>query len=161
MKTAIASVTLTAKWLSCAAAMLALAACAGTKSNAVMELTKYDKHMSCEELQLEMTEAQFMLDKAEKNRGMNLKNVLMPLSYPSTYFSADNAVEASTNRLDYLSRLFEIKACDSQRMASAAPMPGYEPAMAPMPPSPGMYQEMRYAAPQPVAQPQYVRPYGY
>lgn len=95
-----------------------LSACSGTKSNAVVELTKYDKHMDCSELQLEMTEARFLMEKAEKNRGLSVKNVLMPLSYPSTYFSADSAVEASTTRIDYLSRLYEIKGCENQRQAS-------------------------------------------
>lgn len=103
----------------CVAALAALAACSGTKSHSVVELTQYDKHMDCTELQLEITEAKFLHDKAEKNRGLSVRNVLMPLSYPSTYISAGNAVDASNGRIDYLTRLHEVKGCGNQRQASA------------------------------------------
>lgn len=109
----------------CAASLIALAACGGTKSSSVVELTQYDKHLDCTELQLEITEAKFLKDKAEKNRGLSVKNVLMPLSYPSTYFSAGDAIETTTARIDYLSRLHEVKGCTNQRQASASNLPEY------------------------------------
>lgn len=137
------------------AALTMTAACSGTKSTTVTELTQYDKHMSCTELQLEITEAQFLRDKAERNRGLSVKNVVMPLSYPSTYMSAGNAVEAAGNRIEYLSRLSEIKGCNGQQQYAAAdgfaaPAAYGQPMMAhpqPYPMQQGAYQQMRYAEP--------------
>lgn len=162
------------KILSGIAALMLITACTGTKSTTVAELTKYDKHMSCSELQMDITEATFLREKAERNRGLSFKNVVMPLSYPSTYMSADGAIEAATNRIDYLSRLHEIKGCEAQGQYASADM-GYAQQM-PVPtmqPSPvGAYQDApRYTAqPMQVQQhtqsyeitPQYARPaYGY
>ena len=115
------------------ASLLMVSACAGTKSTKVAELTRQDKHMDCTTLQLEMTEAEFLRDKAERNRGMSLKNIVMPLGYPSTYFSAEGAVDAASTRLDYLTRLYEIKGCANQNYNQAsAQVPQDAPAMAPM-----------------------------
>lgn len=116
----------------CLSSVALLAACSGTKSNSVVELTKYDKQMDCSELQLEMTEARFLQEKAEKNRGLNFKNVLTPWSYPSTYFSAGDAVDASQGRIEYLSRLYEVRGCDQQRQAAVSPQQGGGYAVAPV-----------------------------
>jgi hypothetical protein len=152
-------------------ALMMTAACSGTQSTTIAEMNQYDKHMTCTELQLEITEASFLRDKAESNRGFSIKHVVMPLSYPSTYMSADKAVESTSNRIEYLSRLSEIKGCSGdqqQQYASAAPMMqgGYAPQpmqYAPQPaygqpPQQGGYQQMQYAA-----QPQqgYGQPQGY
>jgi hypothetical protein len=168
--------------LSTVAVAMMITACSGTKSTTVVELTKYDKHMSCSELQMEITEATFLREKAQRNRGLNFKNIVMPLSYPSTYMSADEAIDAATNRVDYLSRLHEIKGCAAQGqyasadMGAGAAQMGYGQMMAapamPMQASPvSGYQEMRYTAqPMQVQQraqgyeftPQYAQPsYGY
>src|SRR5688500_12938548 len=106
-------------------ALYALSACAGTKSTSVAELTKHDKHMSCTDLELEITEATFLRDKAERNRGLSFRNVIMPLSYPSTYLSASDAVQSAANRIDYLSRLYAVKGCDAQQQQYAAAEVGY------------------------------------
>lgn len=154
----------TAKVLTATAALALLAACSGTKSTEVVELTKYDKHMSCPELQVEITEATFLRDKALRNRGLSVKNVVMPLSYPSTYMSSSNAEESASNRIEYLTRLHEIKGCAAAQgqYASADPM-GYgmadpmmqQPAAAPV----GYQQPVGYAQ-QPVQMQQMPRGYG-
>lgn len=107
-------------------ALCALSACSGTKSTSVAELTKHDKHMGCTDLELEITEATFLRDKAERNRGLSFRNIIMPLSYPSTYMSASDAVSAASNRIDYLSRLYAVKGCDAQQQQYAAAEAGYE-----------------------------------
>lgn len=115
MKTALRVLKVTASLF----ILAAMTACSGTKSSSVVEITQNDKHLSCTDMQLEITEAKFLADRAEKNRGASFKNILMPLSYPSTYMSADNAVEASNSRIEYLNRLYEVKGCNNQRQASA------------------------------------------
>ena len=132
------------------AALMMTAACSGTKSATVTELTQYDKHMNCTELELDIVEATFLRDKAERNRGLSVRNVVMPLSYPSTYMSAGSAVEAANNRIEYLSRLSEVKGCNAQQQYAymeAEPDMGFA---QPMPQ--GAYQQMRYAAPPPSPQ---------
>ena len=133
-------------------ALLMLAACSGTKSHVVQEFSQNDKHMSCTDLELEITEAEFLRDKAEKNRGASMRNVLMPLSYPSTYMNSNKAEDAASGRLAYLSRLHEIKGCNAQQMVSGygeaemgmgyAPEAGYVP-------SAHQYPQAGYAAPHP------------
>lgn len=163
----IKNVKTTTKILTATAAMLLMTACSGTKSTAVAELNKYDKQMSCPELQMDITEATFLRDKAERNKGLSFKNIAMPLSYPSTLMSANDAIEATNNRIEYLNRLYEIKGCAGQGQYAANDM-GM--AAQPMMAAPaGAYQEMRYAQPMAVQQPQgygqaqqYARPsYGY
>lgn len=106
-------------------AICTLSACSGTRSTSVAELTKNDKYMSCTDLELEITEATFLRDKAERNRSLSFRNIIMPLSYPSTYLSASDAVSSASNRIDYLSRLYAVKGCDAQQQQYAAAEAGY------------------------------------
>ncbi|MGB1540485.1 MAG: hypothetical protein ACPG80_05945 [Rickettsiales bacterium] len=149
-----------AKQVAAVAALALLTACSGTKSTKVAELTKQDKYMDCTTLQLEMTEAEFLRDRAERNRGLSISNVMMPLGYASTYMSSSEAVEAASGRIEYLSRLYEIKGCANQHYAAATPAYGApEGAMAA--PAGVMYQPMSYAAPQQGAMPARPQPYSY
>lgn len=155
------------KFGACALALMMLTACGSTKSESVVELTKNDKRMSCTELELEMTEAEFFRDRAERNKGMSVRNVMMPLGYPSTYLSADRAIEAANGRVEYLTRLHEVKGCgeNQQQMAAVGGGGGYypAPAMAGAYPSsaPMMYQPMRYEGPAGAMSSPVVRPMGY
>lgn len=127
------------------AALMLTAACSGTKSTTVTELTQYDKQMNCTELELDIAEATFLRDKAERNRGLSFRNVVMPLSYPSTYMSSGDAIQAASNRIEYLSRLSEIKGCNARQQYAAMGMEqGYG---QPMPQ--GVHPQMQYAAPMP------------
>ncbi|MCH2546696.1 MAG: hypothetical protein MK052_03675 [Alphaproteobacteria bacterium] len=157
-------ITTTAKLIGMASVIGLLSACGGGKSTTITELTKYDKHMNCSELQMEITEATFLRDKAERNRGLSFKNVVMPLSYPSTYLNSANTMESAGNRIDYLSRLSDIKGCNAQGQYAAAEMQfepmGYGQQMGSVAaPSTGAYREMHYpsqaAASAPARTPQY------
>lgn len=90
---------------------LALGACAGKQSPRPAQVTTVDKEMSCEELQLEMNDVQYLRQTAEENRGANARNILWPFSYPSTYLSADEALASADRRLGYLQRVYTIKEC--------------------------------------------------
>jgi len=92
---------------------IVLAGCSGTPSKKVVAMQSKDKRMTCRELQLEMNEAEFYARAAENNR-RSIKNVLMPLGYMSTYMSAQEAMEASETRVEYLGRISEIMGCDTQ-----------------------------------------------
>lgn len=97
-----------------------LTACSGTKSTVVADMTPTDKQLSCQEMQMDITEAQFLKTKAEKNRGFSFKHVIMPLSYPSTYMSADEAIDAADNRILYLTKLYDAKGCSGQQQQASA-----------------------------------------
>lgn len=146
-------------------AVLMLAACGATKSETVVELTKSDKHMDCTQLQLEITEAEFFRQKAERNRGLSLKNVVMPLGYPSTYLSANKAVDAATGRVAYLTKLYEVKGCGSQQMAGGYDDMAYggydQQGSAGVAYQPAYQQQPQYGQPPQYQQQRPVRPYAY
>ena len=97
------------------AASLILSACGGAdKSTKVKALQRKDKRLSCEEILLEMNEADFYRKMANKNRGPKLKNVLMPLGYISTYMDAEEAIGAAEARVAYLDKIYEIMRCEEK-----------------------------------------------
>lgn len=102
-------------------AVLLLASCSGTKSQVVTSLKHSDKQLNCQDIQLEINEAQFFQKKAEENKGMSVRNMLSPFGYASTYMSAEEAVEAAGSRIAYLNQVYEIKRCAATAMASVQP----------------------------------------
>ncbi len=98
--------------------LLALVSACGDSEDAkftkVKALQKSDKNLSCREILLEMNEANFYDKMAHKNRGVKLKNVLMPLGYISTYMDAEDAIGAARARVEYLDKIYEIMRCEDQ-----------------------------------------------
>lgn len=80
----------------------------------VKPLQKNDKNLSCREILLEMNEAQFYQKMAHKNRGVKLKNMLMPLGYISTYMDSEDAIGAAQARVEYLDKIYEIMRCEDR-----------------------------------------------
>jgi hypothetical protein len=111
---------------------LAISACSGNKekSTVVQSMQKKDKNLSCKELLLEMNEADFYRNMAHKNRGLKLKNVLMPLGYVSTYMNSEDAIEAADARVSYLDKIYEIMHCQQKEQKEEEDMesaPVYKP----------------------------------
>jgi len=90
---------------------LALSACAGKPSPRAPQITTVDKDMSCEELQLEINDSQYIRQAAMENKGLSARNILWPFSYPATYVSADEALSSADRRLAYLQKVYTIKEC--------------------------------------------------
>ena len=84
------------------------------KTPKVKSLQKNDKNLSCREILLEMNEAQFYNKMAHKDRGVKLKNVLMPLGYISTYMDSEDAIGAAQARVEYLDKIYEIMHCEDR-----------------------------------------------
>src|SRR5690348_14591430 len=80
--------------------LLGLCACAGKDSVKVSPLQKKDKTMSCSEVMLEINEAEFYRKTAEHNKNPDVKTLLMPLGYISTYMNAKDATDAADARID-------------------------------------------------------------
>lgn len=97
-----------------------LTACAGDKSVKVVSLQKKDKDLSCSEVQLEINEAEFYRNTAENNKNPDLKSLLMPIGYISTYVNAGEASEAAEARVKYLNRIYDILDCDNPNSAGHA-----------------------------------------
>ena len=91
-----------------------IVSCSGKESKKVASLQKKDKKLSCQEILLEMNEAEFYRDVAYKNRGPKLKNILMPLGYISTYMDAGEAIDAAEARVTYLDRIYQILRCEEK-----------------------------------------------
>ena len=102
------------------AIMLAIATCflvaCGKESQVGFRspIKKEDKFLSCDEIALELNDAQFYRDLAEKNKGLNVRNVVWPVGYPYTYASAEQAIELSNQRIQYLNGIYQIKHCDEE-----------------------------------------------
>lgn len=94
-----------------AIAGVTLAACSGKQSPRAAQITTVDKQMSCEELQLEINDAEYIRQTALQNRGLSARNILWPFGYPSTYMSAEEALQSAERRLAYLQRVYAIKDC--------------------------------------------------
>lgn len=93
---------------------LCLMACGSKESEKVTAMQKKDKNLTCREVLLEQNEAAFYKETAEKNKNPDVKSVLMPLGYISTYMSADEAVNAANARVAYLARIYEIMGCQNK-----------------------------------------------
>lgn len=91
---------------------VALAACAGKPTPRARGITTVDKNMSCEQLMLEINDAEYIRQTALENRGLNARNILWPFGYPATYKSADDALTSAERRLGYLQKVYAIKKCE-------------------------------------------------
>lgn len=132
------------------AAAILLTACSGVKSAKVQSLQPTDKQLACADIKIEVNEAEFFKRKAEENRGLSFRNVLMPHTYPSTYMSSSSATSAAQERIDYLKNIYEIRGCEKveARIASAPAKPT---------PAPVQYSGNGYMGYAPVP----ASPYGY
>ncbi len=113
--------------LSIVGSALLLSACGSTQSRMVTPVQKQDKQLACMDILLEINESEFWKERAEKNRGLNARNVMRPLSYGSTYLSSADAINAAETRIGYLQRIYDIRQCgeaQDQRVAGySAPAP--------------------------------------
>ncbi|MCB2082180.1 MAG: hypothetical protein H6908_06865 [Hyphomicrobiales bacterium] len=91
---------------------LTVSACAGRHTTTVTPMQKKDKYLSCNELMLELNEAEFYRRAAEQHKNPDVKSIIMPLGYISTYMNAEEAAQAANARIEYLNRVYEILRCD-------------------------------------------------
>ncbi|MCH2546050.1 MAG: hypothetical protein MK052_00355 [Alphaproteobacteria bacterium] len=89
----------------------AASACAGKQTPRAAQITTIDKNMSCEELALEINDAEYIRMTAQENSGMSARNILWPFGYPATYMSANDALASADRRLAYLQKVYGIKEC--------------------------------------------------
>lgn len=89
---------------------ISLAACSKESPRAA-DITTADKNLSCDELKLEINDAEYIRQTALRNRGLNARNILWPFGYPGTYLSAEEALESADKRIDYLNQVYTIKNC--------------------------------------------------
>lgn len=89
-----------------------LAACGGRESYTSSQSWKQtDKHLSCDQLLLEMNDAKFWNQAARKNKRMGVSDAINPIGYMNTRKSADEAISQTQGRLQHLNNIFNIKGC--------------------------------------------------
>ncbi|MCD6035120.1 MAG: hypothetical protein K0R63_861 [Rickettsiales bacterium] len=132
------------------AALSPLALTASCSCPYVYELDSFqpnDKDKSCNEIVMEINEAEYYRKKAENNKGSQLGYYLNPFCYPSGFLSSDRSIRSAEERLDYLNQIYEMRGCGRQNRqsgaAAGAGVPGQR--LQPLPPQPGAE---RYMAPQ-------------
>ena len=89
-----------------------LAACGTPSEKGAPPMRRNDKLLTCDELLLELNDARFLQKQAMENKGMNFKNIVWPVGYPATYQSAEEAIDQTGKRIEYLSNIYTIKKCD-------------------------------------------------
>ncbi len=96
-------------------AMLACSACAsgGTGSVAFQPARDTDTLLTCDELRLEMHEAEYYRDSARRSQGPSLGGVVAPLSYLSNYMDATGRIGKAEERLEHLGDIYRIKGCSN------------------------------------------------
>lgn len=106
------------KWAIVAATVMALTACTkGKESPQVTPITSFDKALNCRQLQMEISDAHYVVYRAQKNRGMRLNNFLWPFGYPATYLSADQSISQAQERLGYLHKIAQVKGCEIHELS--------------------------------------------
>ena len=70
-----------------------------------------DKYLACNEIKLEMLEAENYRDKSRESTGPSLGNALGGLGYIGTFIQAENNIGNAEKRLDHLGDMYRIKGC--------------------------------------------------
>lgn len=93
-------------------ALMAITACSGRPSYTSSAPWKQtDKHLSCDQLLLEMNDAKFWNSAAHKNKGMGIGDVINPIGYMNSRSNANEAIDKTNGRLRHLNEVYRIKGC--------------------------------------------------
>lgn len=90
-----------------------ITSCSGIRSNSVVPIQSKDKELTCKEIILEINEAEEYQVAAEKNKATDIRTFLAPFGYMFTVSSANEAIEASNKRIEYLKEIYRISGCSS------------------------------------------------
>lgn len=88
-----------------------LAACGEEVPKGPQAWQQTDKHLNCQQLKLELNDAQFWNDVAKSKMEMGATDVLLPVSYMRTRASAKEALQSTDGRIKNLQSIYEIKGC--------------------------------------------------
>jgi hypothetical protein len=104
--------------------LLLISACSGRQSfTSSPPWKETDKHLTCDQLLLEMNDAKFWNTAARNNKEMGVTDVLLPISYLNTRSSADDAISATQARLANLNNIYQIKGCAKPYEDTPVPTP--------------------------------------
>lgn len=107
--------------LSVSIAVLALASCTCKAPHKLKPIQQTDKKLTCKDVLMEINEAEFRKKEALDASAVSGGQVLLPLCWLPSYFSARNAVEAADDRLEYLTQIHDVLGCG--KVAPDRPLP--------------------------------------
>lgn len=93
--------------------LLSLAACGEEAYVSSPPWKETDKKLTCQQLQLEMTDARYWQQVAQEKKKMGVMDMLWLPGYYGTRKNADEAISSTTQRLTYLGSIYKIKGCDN------------------------------------------------
>ncbi len=112
------------KILSFSCALLILSGCSGRESYTSSPPWKEtDKHLTCDQLLLEMNDAKFWNTAAINNKQAGFTDFLLPISYLNTRASADEAIAGTSARMANLNNIYQIKGCAKPYPETPVPTP--------------------------------------
>lgn len=91
--------------------LLVMTCCSGVRSASVVPVQSKDKQLTCRDILLEINEAEQYKIAAEKNKDPGLRSFFAPLGYMYTRTSADEAIQASDERIKYLQEVYQLSGC--------------------------------------------------
>ena len=110
--------------LSLACALMILAGCSGRESyTSSAPWKETDKHLTCDQLLLEMNDAKFWNTAARNNKEAGFSDFLLPISYLNTRSSADDAIANTQARMANLNNIYQIKGCAKPYSDTPVPTP--------------------------------------
>lgn len=102
---------------------MALASCTCNQAYTVRPIRDEDKQLDCKTTVLSINEAEQYRKKAIETRGISGGQVFLPLCWMPTYFSAQDAVQAADERLEYLGNIYELLGCSAKAKAPERSLP--------------------------------------
>ncbi len=116
------------KLTSLVALTMSLSSCGGKDSHVSSAPWKEtDKHLTCDQLLLEMNDAKFWQGVAQRNKEFGVSDVIFPIAYMNTKSSADDAMAATSSRLTNLNNIYQIKGCAKPYADTPIPAPSVQP----------------------------------
>lgn len=88
--------------------------CSCKSSVRVQPIQRKDKMLTCKEAALEINEAEYFRRAAELNKNSAV-DVFLPLCYAHSVKSANRAIQAADERLEYLNHIYDLLGCARQR----------------------------------------------
>ncbi len=103
--------------------ILLLAACGEESYVASPAWKATDKHLSCDQLLLEMNDAKFWQTIALDNKKAGIIDYLWPVGYIETRASAEEAIASTSARIRHLQNIYQIKGCARPYEDTPVPAP--------------------------------------
>lgn len=96
----------------------------------IRSIQSTDKDLACQDIILEMNEAEFYREEARKYQSIGLGEILMPTCWVAGYIDGDKGMKSANARIEYLGRIYDLLECGGREVRTPpaalqySPIPG-------------------------------------